>query len=246
MIVEAASAREGATTAHTFLRLWPTSSRPVHLACEDGREYVVKGVQAGRMIATDSIVGRLGVAMGAPVGTVGLVDVPAELIDIEPRMAHMTPGISHGCVWIPGCSEREDIMHLGHGDNRRRFARLAVLYGWVFANDRQYIYRNRMPFEVYSVDHGHFLPDGPWWTVASLEADEYVVPDPHLIGGCGLTGPDLREACMGLLGINDAVIARAVAAPPDHWGVTLPERVGLAAYLSNRRAQLIRSFLADG
>jgi hypothetical protein len=41
-----------------------------------------------------------------------------------------------------------------------RFASIAIFYGWLGANDRQFIYGKNAPYKVYSVDHGHFFPNG--------------------------------------------------------------------------------------
>lgn len=160
-----------AVKAHTYIRKWKTASKPVLLRCDDDKEYVVKGQQAGRMIYNDQVIGKLGKRMEAPVPKVVLVDLPEELINAEPEMSHMTPGVSHGSLFITNSTEREnDIMHTDITENVARFARLAALFGWVHANDRQFIYENSRPHLVYSVDHGHFLPKGPAWTVASLNS----------------------------------------------------------------------------
>ncbi len=116
----------------------------------------MKSMDAGRMIVTDHIVGRLGHAVSAAVGAPTLVDVPADLIAAEAQMAHMTAGVAHGSRWIPDCSQG-GIEHVVVPENRDRFARLALLYGWVVAADRQFIYQNQDPRLVHSVDHGHFF-----------------------------------------------------------------------------------------
>jgi hypothetical protein len=68
------------TTAHTFVRKWETSSSPALFVCDDGHEYVVKGVHAGRMIVNDNLVARIGKRIGAPVPEVAIVHVPSELV----------------------------------------------------------------------------------------------------------------------------------------------------------------------
>src|SRR5262245_44207625 len=92
--------------AHTFITLFPTFSKPVVLACDDGKVYVVKGLQPGRpdhhqmsrAIIADHVVGRVGYAMGAPVPEIRLIDVPAALRDAQPEMQHMVAGIAHGSL----------------------------------------------------------------------------------------------------------------------------------------------------
>jgi hypothetical protein len=63
-------------------------------------------------------------------------------------------------------------------DNRPRFAALAVLYGWIPAGDAQLIYRQTVSHLVYSVDHGHFFPGGPNWTLAGLSGFVPLSPSP--------------------------------------------------------------------
>jgi len=193
---------------------------------------------------TDQVVGRLGAAMGAPVGHVVLVDMPASLLSNEPRLAHLRAELAHGCEFLesvhdgwPGTFENPE-------ENRSRFAALALLYGWFEASDHQFLYEDAAPFRVYSVDHGHFLPGGPAWTRKSLRTALAPIPDAQIVGGMRMGKALLAEmskVCSGLRGINDAEIVRAVAAPPSSWGVTVPERVALGRYLSARRTQLLKS-----
>lgn len=76
---------------------------PVLLECNDGGSYVVKGKQAGRQIVNDQVIAALGRSMGAPVPVPMLVDVPAELIALEPELQQLAPdvalapGVSHAC-----------------------------------------------------------------------------------------------------------------------------------------------------
>jgi hypothetical protein len=237
--------------AEDFLREYDTYSRPVVLNCSDGRTYVVKAVQeqarahlrrVPRAMFTDQVVGRLGAQMEAPVGRVVLVEIPAELIAIEPRLAHVLPGVAHGCEWI---NDVHDALDIGHVDtNLERFASLSVLYGWFQAEDHQFLYDNTAPHHVYSVDHGHFLPLGPEWTRQSLRASGPPYPDPQVIGAAGLgqaLRPGLKDAALRLRGIGDADIVRAVAAPPKSWGVSVPDRVALGKYLAARRDDLVQS-----
>ena len=94
--------------------------------------------------------------------------MPQELIDAQPEMRHMPAGISHGSQLVPNCSEREAYRYVDIAENRERFAKLAVLYGWMSAGDHQFIYRHDPPNLVHSVDHGHFFPGGPNWQVVQL------------------------------------------------------------------------------
>jgi hypothetical protein len=191
------------------------------------------------MIVNDQIVGRLGQILSAPVGEVALVEVPDALASAEPQMSHMPGGISHGSLLLLDCSERSGLDHLSLAENRARFAMLAILYGWIGANDQQFIYENRPPHLVHSVDHGHFLPGGPNWTSASLSAAASPVPDPTIVAGAGLIDDEVRIALQNLKEVNPTAIASAVAAVPDDWGMSLDESVDVAIYLEQRQSQLV-------
>jgi hypothetical protein len=242
LIVAAGSLRPVPVLAHTFRRAWASTSRPVELACDDGFEYVVKGQQAGRSIVSDQLIGRLGIAMEAPVAPVALVDVPAELIALQLEMSHFQPGIAHGSRRVPDCSlGREGFRETSLPQNRDRFARLAILYGWVIANDYQFIYDNGPPPLVHSVDHGDFLPGGEDWTVSSLTntTSTPAALDHMVMTVCSCKPQEIAEAAAQFRSIDDTVLAEAVSAPPDTWGCSLDERVALAEFLSRRREELL-------
>src|SRR4028118_1124436 len=112
-----------------YLERWETSARPVLLGCNDGRDYVVKGRNAGRKAVNDQIVGRLARAMGAPVPRVTLVNVPETLVRDEPEMAHIAPGLAHGSELLRGVHESYLVEHRTQIENRTRYARLAILWG---------------------------------------------------------------------------------------------------------------------
>lgn len=235
------ASRPAVVTAETFVEAYGTASKPVRLICDDGAdgaEYVVKGRQAGRMIVTDQIVGRIGSGLGMPVGSPALVDVPAELIAAEPEMAHLAPGIAHGSEWIPDCAQG-GVEHCA--DNRERFADLALLYGWALASDHQFIYTTASPRIVYSVDHGHFFAGSTTWTTQTLSAAPTAEPDQTICGQCGLTDDELNASRTRIGPVSDELISSAVAAPPDDWGITPEERVAVAEYLALRRDALFGS-----
>jgi hypothetical protein len=239
MIAVGVSRRPSHVRAVTFKRKWPSASQPVLLECDDGKSYVVKSRQAGRMIVNDQVLGDLGYRMGGPVPLPALVDVPAELIAAESEMSHIMPGVAHGSSWIADASDREGMAHQDKGENKQRFAFLAALYGLAHANDVQFIYKNDEPRLVYSVDHGHFFPGGPEWTTASLSTAPTPDLDPSITSGCQFTDSHLQGVRNGLAGVGDQTIADAVARPPDDWNFTADERVAVATYLADRRDVLL-------
>jgi hypothetical protein len=235
----AESKREPSVAAHTFLYRWNSYSNPVALACDDGNDYVVKGRQVGRAIINDHIIAHLGFALGAPVGEPKIVEVPNELVISEPQMSHMSAGTAHGTLRIKDCSERESIQFTNESENRSRFALLAVLYGWTSAADHQLIYNNTSPRLVYSVDHGHFFPGGPEWKVSNLTSAPPAQLDATLVSACGLTPDELAKATQALKSLDEPSIIKAVASPPDEWGITNDERMALVEYLVDRRNKML-------
>src|SRR4051812_13957187 len=97
------------------------------------------------------------------------------MINFEQRLSTARPGLAHGSRnAATNCTDRLDLIHQGYNNlpvNRSRVAALSVLYGLAHAADRQVIYRIGGDPLVFSVDHGHFFPNGPNWTVADLERD---------------------------------------------------------------------------
>jgi hypothetical protein len=222
--------------AETFISVWGSASKPALLLCDDKNRWVVKGIaHARRQAVNDHVVGRLGLAAGAPVGRVGLVDLPQDLIDSEAELAHFTAGWAHGSLFMTDVSDdRRGLEHLSVPENIPRFAALAQLFGWVQANDCQYLYSTTPPHIVYSVDHGHFFAGGPEWTESSLAAAPPAAVDP-LAQTCNLPTASLDAACQAFKDLSDDDIASAVGTPPDSWNLTLEERVALGCYLSDRR-----------
>jgi hypothetical protein len=156
------------------------------------------------------------------------------LIDAEPELAHIPAGLGHGSRWIPNCSERLSYEHAAELENRERFARLALFFGWVFANDHQFIYENAPPRLVHSVDHGHFFPDGPDWTVASLGQAPLPAPDGSIVASCTLTQAEI-ESGRPATPPSDALIASAICCVPPDWQLSDTDKVALADFLAVRR-----------
>ncbi len=224
----------------TFRSGWASAARPVLARGIDKREYVIKGQQAGRQIVNDQVVARLGMAIGAPVGEPCIVEISEELITEDSRFSYLTPGMAHATLYIPKCSsEREEINYTNQPENRERFALLILLYGWVYANDYQFIYQNFRPNLVYSVDHGHFFPGGPEWKQRDLLEAANAEINSRLVSNCQLKPEDMNQGLMLLDAVSEESIIQAVAAPPSEWGLTIDERVTLVEYLVKRRQDLL-------
>lgn len=241
LIASAASLPLEVPKAKTFHKgPWASASKPVCVKCSDGIFRVLKGRQAGgRMLFNDQVVARLAQKIGAPVPKPAIVDLPKVLVDAEPSLKHMTDGLCHGSEFLDGHSDRQGVAHHKLDANRSRFALLAILYGWMYATDHQQIYPNTQPHLVVSVDHGHFIGDGPEWTPTVLEQRPVAQPDGVIVAGASLTRGELSAAARCLTAVAPEDIARSIAAAPDVWGVPMTDRLSCAQYIWRRRNELL-------
>ena len=207
----------------------------VRLSRLRGVEYAVKlnRPDQPRARSSDQVVGRLGLAIGAPVVDVGLMDVPAAYLPpaVDPAWA----GIGHASVLILDATDRMDVQHVA--PNADRFGALAVLYTWASQQgnaDRQVIY-DRMTHVMYSVDHGHFLPPENGWRATTLDHEPNpTVLDPWVMAsGIDLLRCRMAESRLASLKRRD--IAAAVAAIPAAWAVPTADQVALCRFLWRRR-----------
>jgi hypothetical protein len=252
-LLKKATGREKTAAAVTFVRRRAdTASHPVYVVCDDSKTYVVKPLrndaEQGRMLFTDQIIARFGGLIGAAVPRVSLVTISQALIDLNPHphqgLGHCKVGISHGSELLKDVTERIDpVQHVADDDNRNRFASLGILHGWMGPSDRQFLYEVVDPFRVWAVDHGHFFPNGPNWSLASLvNAGPPQVPA-DLVAACSFSAEELNVACSTLVRVTDEEIGRILAIPPDDWGVKVDERIGLAKYLSTRRDTMLNAYV---
>lgn len=219
-----------------------TFSKPVVWECNDKVHRIVKSLQVGRTdmarpMFTEVVLAALGQRIGAPVPTRSLVTVPAALIAAEPKAAHVLPGVGHAFDVIA------DVVDVGTQFNpptektRRTAARLAVFYGWALGGNQQLLRKTEADGDVFTVDHGHFLPNGPAWNATGLTTagdpalDRMFVPQ--------TTDDLIADAIDDLAALPDEVIAEAVALPPDEWGIPDDDRVAVAKYLAGRRDRLM-------
>ena len=222
---------------------WNSYSRPVVLTFPDKVNRMVKGRQAGgRALFNDQVIGRLGKQIAAPVPDVCVATLPQSLIDIEPKVAHMPAGSCHACTFFDNYSDRMGVAHHDLPGNRTGLAKLAILYGWVYASDPQLIYRNAPPRTLLSVDHGHFLGDGPNWTPEVLAGRPAPTPHPWIVDGAKLTPEELKAAAEALRLTTNQALCDAIGSAPVEWDVPISERVALGVYLAKRRLELLNHF----
>ena len=149
----------------------------------------------------------LGLLLGAPVTNVQIVDL-TRLIEVEKNLTHLSFGTAHGSVFVPDCFDSRDLIATSDARNRSRLALLAVLYGWTEASDRQFLFSNTRPRLIYSVDHGHFFPNSPNWTVENLLEANNAQVDKFFSKECNFTPAEINQALDALAQINEARIIR--------------------------------------
>ena len=136
-----------------------------------------------------------------------------------------------------------DFTHGGYCNlpiNRPRLASLAVLYGLALAADHQVIYRLDGEQLVFSVDHGHFFPNGPYWSIASLEGALNGTVDQIIVLSCTLSQSEMALPLRQLRELTELQIAEAVASPPDTRQFSETERIAVARYLWRRRDAILK------
>jgi len=101
------------------------------------------------------------------------------------------------------------------------------------------------PNLVFSVDHGHFFPSGPNWTIATLNNTLQPVLNPEIRSQCSLEELEIEQALEALQGVTEEKIIEAVASPPKEWELTIEERIALVEYLITRQQQLLLSKLSN-
>lgn len=226
--------------AQTFVKKWGSFSSPVAVICDDGLTYVAKGMQIGRAIFNEYCVARLGKKLGAPIPNSVLVNFSSELISISPELQHMPVGLAHGLEFKDGYSDKVGGVQYQDGINLEAYKVLAVLYGWVLCGDRQFIFELQPPYGLLSVDHGHFFPNGPNWTVEALKQVGAAVFENDIMINCKLNIDDLAPVCGALAAITEPQIIEAVGGCPAEWQITQEELCVVADYLLDRRLQLLK------
>lgn len=223
----------------TYHRKWPSFSKPALVTCTDGIQWVLKGSQNQRALVNEQVVARLGLAIGAPVCEIELLELTQALRDIEPELTEVACGLGHGVKFVPDCTDRQAINHTGEDYNKKRFAALQILYTWAHAGDNQLIYAVQPPHLVYSVDHGHFFPGGPNWTIEQLSSCGPITTLDPMFDACGIEIETLKSYSEVVQGIDDVSLRAIVDVSPDSWGINAAERDALFEFLLRRKKELV-------
>lgn len=223
-----------------YRRQWRTKSQPFFLECEDGNDYVVKAFgYGGRQLINDQLVARLGILLKAPVGEPALISIPAKLIEAERNLKGVSAGLAHGCQWIPNCIDQWTLIATSEQENRLRLVLLATLYGWAIANDHQFLFNRNPPRLIHSVDHGHFFPNPPNWSINDLANTTQAELD-AFFADCNFTIDELQQAENHLKAIAPEQIIQTVAVIPEDWAFTMEERIAMVNFLVIRQKEILQ------
>ena len=214
----------------------------------DGRRWWVKpanNLQGARVIVTESVVGRAGALIGAPVCEVAVVQIPAEIAGWEFRPgARLEPSFAHASLAIDDAQETRALEYRQRDDNQRRHAGVLALYDWCWGGDDQWLYCETDDRKLYSHDHGWYLPEvGPNWSEASLLEH---IDTPHQLHGpsSDLDPTALRQLAERLESVTREELAAMLQGVPVSWSASDAELEALGFFLE-RRAPAVAGRLRD-
>lgn len=218
---------------------------------DDGNRYWCKtlnNLQHPRVPLNEQIVGRLGLLIGAPVCRPQLVRISPALVGWEFRPGSgrlLEEGWAHGSLAVDPALETRDIqMNRARDENPRRQAGIYALHDWTGGSDSQWLMEGADGM-FHSHDHGHYLPGGPGWTIASLQASAaatFELPTPPT----GLDAAELERLADALNAVTEQEIVEVVSKLPAAWPVQDDELEALVDFVNDRRqavAQRLRALV---
>lgn len=211
-------------------------------ADSESRQWWVKPLnnrQGSRVLVTEQVVGRAGALIGAPVCEVAIVEIPEELAGWQflPDR-RLEAGLAHGSAAVDQAIEERSLGHSDRDDNRIRQAGVFALYDWCWGDDPQWLFSATRDMELYSHDHGHYLPRTELeWTVEGLESHADIPrqapwPTEHL---------DRSELCRlasALREVDRDQLGTILAQIPEDWPISTEELEALGWFLEYRAGQV--------
>jgi hypothetical protein len=203
----------------------------------DGRRYWVKtlnGPQGSRVPVTEQLIGRAGAIMEAPTCFVEVIFIPKAFVGWEFRPGYQIQrGFAHASLAVENSVEEKALSHRNCDENSVRHAGYFAMYDWCWGDDLQGLLSLDRDNEFHSHDHGHFLPGGPAWDVASLKA-HHGDPHPLAMDTSGLSVVELNRVAVKLEAITRGEILAVVSRIPRSWPVTDAELEEVGAFLEHR------------
>lgn len=207
-------------------------------ADDEGRQWWVKPLnnrQGGKVLVTEHVVGRVGALIGAPVCEVAIVQIPEELAGWQfVPGRELEPGLAHASAAVAQATEDRSLAHRQRDDNQIRQAGVFALYDWCWGADHQWLHSAKADMELYSHDHGYYLPPaGSDWNVGELElhADR---PHPGPWSHRGLDRGELDRLAGALCAVDRRQICAILGGIPLTWPVTTQELEALGSFLEYR------------
>jgi hypothetical protein len=246
---------EPPTTRARFDKDWMGGggSQPRRWGCTDDFDYSVKHPNnpqtagATHLLATEFVVTRVGLAMGAPVFQCAVVDVSPEMVRGIEYQGQPSVEIAPGRAFGSRIRREDDVVDAGvappewktSAPNRSRAAGICLLHAlFVLGDSFQSVIRKTEPYEVWSIDHGYFISGGGPWP-ADLGAREDV-PDVStaLFPEMNLTTEEIRTAALPLLQLSDEQLARCIAPLPAEWVPSADLRGACLQFVCLRKARI--------
>lgn len=194
----------------------------------------LNNLQGPRVIVTESIIGRAGMLIDAPVCEVAVVRIPEELVGWEFRPnAQLEAGLAHASLAVEDASEVSQLEYRERDDNRQRHAGVFALYDWCWGGDDQWLHCETDDRKLYSHDHGMYLPGGPAWDEASLSA-HVDAPHPPAYASSGLDPEALADFADRLDTITRDDLVALMSAVPASWPVSDRELEAVGFFLERR------------
>lgn len=230
------------------------ATNPVLLDCERDTSYVVKlqtNPEGPHVLAAELICYQLALRMGLPVPAFALVEVPDQLVAINPG-AGLSVGLHFGSEFVRNAFPAPSLNILGRAKNLWVVPDIVGFDYWVYNSDRAYnsgnllFAQNRDAFELLMIDFSHAFW-GAIWTAVELayrktEFDSswfaqpvYARLVPHINGNSPFYRFLKRFAELA-----DDDLVDIIATVPECWGLASDERRDLADFLISRKQALPR------
>ena len=184
-----------------------------------------------KRVVTETIVGAAGSLIGAPVCHTARVRIPAATS--QWARGQLTPRLAHGSCNVADAIEDRSLLHVRDDDNRKRHVGVFALYDWCWGNDPQWLYAINDNNKTYSHDHGHYLPNGPYWDTSSLSNNVFkarVLPGSY----AHLDTHQIRRIKSRLQSVTRQQLVAILSLVPREWPVTDSELESLGWFLEQR------------
>jgi len=187
-------------------------------------------------LSTEFVVARVGQLIGAPTCTSMVVEITRDLEHYEFRRGRrLREGFGHATLAVDAAQEvRGELRWRTEDDNKSRQVGIYALYDWCWGCDDQWLHCVTSDKEIYSHDHGCYLPpSGHKWDVPSLQKN---VDIPHLLGvsPIGLSNHAIEAVAQSLEKVDKSGLLQILRTVPTSWPVHDNELETLGWFLERR------------